>query len=74
MTIRDKEPPSEGKYLPGGDALHGREGAPPQMGIEADDGEKCWIVHSDEYFRLQRAIEAYDKRREELKQTVALGG
>lgn len=26
------------------------------MGIEADDGEKCYIVHSDSIFALERAL------------------
>lgn len=32
-------------------AHNGRE-----MGIEADDGEKCYIVHSDQIFALERAL------------------
>ena len=27
-----------------------------QMSIEADDGEKCWIVHSDDIVTLEAAI------------------
>jgi len=34
-------------------ARNGRE-----MGIEADDGEKCWIVHSDDIEALRRAASA----------------
>ncbi|UXO93966.1 hypothetical protein Pan3_44 [Pseudanabaena phage Pan3] len=26
------------------------------VGIEADDGEMCWIVHSDQIFRLEMAL------------------
>ena len=37
MGIKDKEPPGQGKYLIGGDLLHGEEGAPPEMGIEVSD-------------------------------------
>ena len=32
-------------------ARNGRE-----VGIEADDGEKCWIVHSDDIEALSRAL------------------
>jgi hypothetical protein len=28
------------------------------VGIEADDGEKCYIVHSDQIFALERALKA----------------
>lgn len=50
-------------------AANGRE-----IGIEADDGEKCWIVHSEDVHALESALAAYDKRRAELKETAALGG
>jgi hypothetical protein len=33
-------------------ARNGRE-----VGIEGDDGEKCWIVHSDQMTALEAAIE-----------------
>jgi hypothetical protein len=29
------------------------------VGIEADDGEKCWIVHSDLFTELSAALDAY---------------
>ncbi len=32
-------------------ARNGRE-----MGVEAEDGEKCWIVHSDDILTLEIAI------------------
>lgn len=38
-----------------------------EVSIEGDDGEKCWIVHSDPMFCLEEAIKAYDKRRAQLK-------
>ena len=50
-------------------AANGRD-----VGVEGDDGEKCWIVHSDAMFELQYALEAYDKRRAELKALTATGG
>ena len=31
-----------------------------RMGIEADDGEKCWIVHSDDFDALCAAAAAID--------------
>lgn len=36
MALREREPPANGKYLPGGDLLHSDE-APPEMGIDVDD-------------------------------------
>lgn len=36
-------------------ARNGRE-----MGIEADDGEKCYAVHSDIMFDLETALSEYD--------------
>lgn len=44
------------------------------VGIEGDDGEKCFIVHSDQMFSLESALADYDKRRAELKENAALGG
>lgn len=64
MTIREREPPSEGKYLPGGDLLHGGEGAPPEMGVEINDLDGDPIAGRDEDAPevgwLQRAREAYE--------------
>jgi hypothetical protein len=64
MSIREREPPSEGKILPGGDLLHGREGAPPEMGIEINDLDGDPIASRGEDEQevgwLQRAREAYD--------------
>lgn len=45
-----------------------------EIGVQGDDGEKCFVVHSDAMFALQTALEAYDKRRAELKEIAALGG
>ena len=36
MSLREREPPGNGRYLPGGDLLHSDE-APPEMGIEVGD-------------------------------------
>jgi NTP pyrophosphatase (non-canonical NTP hydrolase) len=36
-------------------ARNGRE-----VGIQGDDGEKCWIVHSDDVERLRAALAKYD--------------
>lgn len=33
------------------------------VGVEGDDGEKCFIVHSDEIFALDCALKAYDLRK-----------
>lgn len=46
------------------------------VGIEADDGEKCYIVHSDLICALEGALSDYDKRRAELLETAkgATGG
>jgi len=32
-----------------------------QMGIEAGDGEKCWIVHSDDIVSLEAALAPFTK-------------
>lgn len=44
------------------------------VGVQADDGEKCFVVHSDAIFELENALAAYDKRRADMKAAVALGG
>ena len=64
MSRRDEPPPGEGKYVPGADLLHGREGAPPQMGIEINDldGDPIAVRGGDEQGDeswLERAREAY---------------
>ena len=38
-----------------------RAGNGRQMGIQADDGEKCWIVHSDQIEALRAALAAYKR-------------
>jgi hypothetical protein len=43
-------------------------------GIEMEDGEKGYIVHSDHIFALEAAIAEYDKRRAAMKATSATGG
>lgn len=32
------------------------------VGIEADDGEKCWIVHSDEITALEAALASIGRK------------
>ena len=36
-------------------AKNGRE-----IGVQGDDGEKCWIVHSDQMTALEHAIKEND--------------
>lgn len=64
MSARESAPPGEGKYVPGGDLLHGREGAPPQMGIEVTDLDGDPIADRGEgepdVGWLQRARDAYE--------------
>lgn len=45
-------------------------------GIEMDDGEKGYIVHSELLWQLECAVADYDKRRAEMKRTAseATGG
>lgn len=46
------------------------------VGIEMDDGEKGYIVHSDLICALEGAIATYDKRRAEMREHAkgATGG
>ena len=46
------------------------------VGIEMDDGEKGYIVHSDLICALEGAIAAYDRRRAEMRDLAkgATGG
>lgn len=44
------------------------------VGIEGDDGEKCWCVPDDVMHALKVSIEDYDKRRRDLKNAKSTGG
>lgn len=37
-----------------------RAGNNRQVGIQGDDGEKCFIVHSDQMFELEQALSDLD--------------
>lgn len=45
-------------------------------GIEMEDGEKGYIVHSDQMFALEAAVAEYDKRRAAMMEATkgATGG
>lgn len=50
-------------------ASNGRE-----VGVEGEDGEKVWLVHSNEIFDLETALKKYDERIAKMKTAVATGG
>lgn len=45
-------------------------------GIEMEDGEKGYIIHSDNIFALESAVAVYDQRRAEMRRVAgeATGG
>lgn len=47
-----------------------------QVGIEMDDGEKGYIVHSELIAQLESAVALYDKRRADMREHAkgATGG